>query len=311
MRCGPRRLYRASSSVSSAAVRAPIPTIKKSSAMPEQFFTIVVDDLARRPGFTSICAGFEEGEWRVDALAKCLFDSLPDFCLRYSEYSGINFENAFARLVSAAKKIYQTDKYKNRGEFGELLLHVALKQLAGTVPAISKLYFKDSSNHTVKGFDAVHVVPGERGLQLWLGEVKFYQDIYGAIKDVCEELELHFGRTYLRNEFLFVGSKIDDVWPHAKALRALLDENKSLDEIFDVVVCPVLLTYDSPTTAAHTKNTQAYLDALRLEVERHYASFQAKNKLTKVEVRLILFPLQEKRRLVDALHRKLEAMQCL
>ncbi|KIG05322.1 hypothetical protein BurMR1_3635 [Burkholderia sp. MR1] len=169
------------------------------------FFKIVVNDLARTPRLTGICAGYELGAWRADQLSKLLFQSLPDFCLRYSEYHSIDAGNAAERLGEAARKIYQTDAYRNRGEFGELILHVALKKVFATLPAISKIYFKDSSNHAVKGFDAVHVVPTQAGLELWLGEVKFYQNIGKAITDVCLELDAHFEREYLRDEFLLIG----------------------------------------------------------------------------------------------------------
>lgn len=32
-----------------------------------------------------------------------------------------------------------------RGEFGELLLHLILRDFKGTIPLISKVYFKDSA----------------------------------------------------------------------------------------------------------------------------------------------------------------------
>lgn len=279
--------------------------------MSGRFFKVVLDDVARRPGLTGICAGFELGSWRVQQLASVLFRSLPDFCLRYSECEGINADNAMERVVSAAKTIYQTEKFKSRGEFGELILHVVLKELFNTIPAISKIFFKDSVNNTVKGFDAVHVVPTNTGLQLWLGEVKFYQDINAAIDDVCKELDAHFEREYLRNEFLLIDRKIDDAWPHAKKLRTLMDENTSLDAVFEVVCVPVLLTYDSSVTGSSTQYSDQYVEAMKLELEKHYTRFKTKNNLTNVEVRLILLPLQEKKRLVSELHRKLEAAQCL
>ncbi|WP_454806583.1 HamA C-terminal domain-containing protein [Paraburkholderia fungorum] len=275
------------------------------------FFKVVVNDLARNPGLMGICAGFELGEWRADQLSKLLFQSLPDFCLRYSEYQSIDAENAAERLGEAARKVYQTDAYRNRGEFGELILHVALKKIFNSIPAISKIFFKDSSNHAVKGFDAVHVIPTQTGLELWLGEVKFYQDIAKAITDVCKELDAHFEREYLREEFLLIRGKIDEAWPHAGALHKLLDESTSLDEVFDGVVVPVLLTYNSPTTALHDRSTEAYLSALTTELERHYATFTSKNNLTHIEVRLILFPMREKKLLIDALHKRLETYRCL
>jgi len=63
-----------------------------------------------------------------------------------------------------------SDKYKKRGEIGELLLHVICREVFKTYPAITKYFYKDSANNTVKGFDAVHVVVGGDGLELWLGE---------------------------------------------------------------------------------------------------------------------------------------------
>ncbi|WP_254225659.1 HamA C-terminal domain-containing protein [Burkholderia glumae] len=275
------------------------------------FFNVVLHDIARTPRFTGICAGFELGSWRAQQLATVLFRSLPDFCLSYSECESIGSDNAVELVAAAAKTVYQTEKFKSRGEFGELILHFAIKELFKTIPAISKIFFKDSVNNTVKGFDAVHVVPTDSGLQLWLGEVKFYQDINKAIDDVCKELDAHFEREYLRNEFLLLERKIDDTWPHAEKLRALMDENTSLDEVFETVCVPVLLTYDSPVTGAHSKYSKEYVDAMTAELERHYERFKSKNKLTTVEIRLILLPLQDKNLLVNLLHRKLEAAQCL
>ncbi|WP_414446795.1 DUF1837 domain-containing protein [Burkholderia sp. 22PA0099] len=168
--------------------------MKKNRNMPGQFFHVIVDDVTREPSLTGICAGYEEGKWRLTQLVKLVFRALPEFCLRYSELQGLNGDNAMELIATAAKRVYQTEKFQSRGEFGELFLHVILKELFRTLPAISKIYFKDSVNNTVKGFDAVHVIPTETGLQLWLGEVKFYESIAPAITDVCGELDRHFKR---------------------------------------------------------------------------------------------------------------------
>ncbi|VVD62948.1 hypothetical protein PPN31114_00198 [Pandoraea pneumonica] len=275
------------------------------------FFNVVVDDIDRKPALTGICAGYEQGSWRVQQLATVLFRSLPDFCLRHSECRDISVDNAMQLISSAAKTMYQTEKFKSRGEFGELILHVVLKQLFNTLPAISKIFFKDSVNNTVKGFDAIHVVPTATGLQLWLGEVKFYTDISKAVDDVCKELDVHFSREYLRNEFLLINRKIDDTWPHAERLRALTAETTSLDTVFETVCVPVLLTYESSTTAKHAALSEQYKAEMLIELEKHYSRFVSKNRLTTVTIRLILFPLRAKALLVDELHRKLGAAQCL
>jgi hypothetical protein len=73
----------------------------------------------------------------------------------------------------------------------------------------------------------------------------------------------------------------------------------------------VLLTYDSPVTAVHNQYSEQYIAAMTTELEKHYSKFKSKNRLTNVQIRLILLPLQEKKRLMEELHKKLEAAQCL
>jgi hypothetical protein len=237
--------------------------------------------------------------------------ALPEFSLRHSELEGVNAENAVKYIGEAALSMYQTEKFSKRGEFGELLLHVILRDIFNTIPAVSKIFFKDAPNDTVKGFDAVHVVAAETGLELWLGEVKFYQSIDKAIADVTAELGRHLDHDYLKNEFLFVSRKIDDGWPHAATLKRLLDPDTTLDKVFKTVCIPVLLTYNSDATSKFTEMSEQYRAELEAELWRGYQQFYKKNPLTNLRVRLILLPLQDKTALVTELHKILEAMQCL
>jgi hypothetical protein len=140
-----------------------------------------------------------------------------------------------------------------------------------TEPAIAKLFFKDARNDTVKGFDAVHVVATDDGdLELWLGEVKFYSDISDAMTAVTKELLEHTDRDYLKEEFALITNKLDPAWPLTARVEQALDyENVPLDQIFDRVRIPVLLTYDSATIAAHRARTDEYLEAFRAEVYEH------------------------------------------
>lgn len=184
---------------------------------------------------TGLCVGYELGRWRVEQLAKHIMEWLPEFALTYSELEGINSGNMVALMRDAAKKVYATEKFHNRGEFGELFLHAAMRQIFGSLPAISKIFYKSSRNDTVKGFDAVHVVNSGSRLELWLGEAKFYDDITRAIRDVVAELQAHTQRNYLRDEFILIAGKIDPRWPHATELQQLLSPNTSLDDVFDRV----------------------------------------------------------------------------
>jgi hypothetical protein len=220
--------------------------------LPTPLLQVVVEDLDLTPALTSLCAGYERGEWRAAQLAEHLFEWLPEFALSYSERQGFQDTTAVRLLKRAAQVVYASDKYQRRGEFGELLLHAVVRQHFGSEPAISKLFYKDSANDTVKGFDAVHVVPVDDGsLELWLGEVKFYEDGRAAVRDVAAELHAHTTTEFLRGEFALILNKIDEAWPFADRLKLLLDPATSLDQVFDRLRVPVLLTYDSETVAGH------------------------------------------------------------
>ena len=203
--------------------------------IPPPFLEVRVQELALAPTLTALCAGYEGGQWRAKQLAEHMMEWLPEFALNYEERHALRHNNSVRMLRAAARRVYATKKFENRGEFGELLLHIAARQVFNTLPAISKLYYKDSDNDTVKGFDAVHVLANDKTLELWLGEVKFYDDITRAIRDVTQELGDHTMPRYLRREAAAIVNKIDANWPHADRLKKLLDPNASLDQIFDAM----------------------------------------------------------------------------
>jgi len=269
----------------------------------------IVHDLTPDRPTTGLCAGFENKLWRAKLLADHLMESLPDFCLTYSEYNRINHESAVSLIRRAARTVYSTGKFHKRGEFGELLLHVVLKTFMNTLPAVSKIYYKDSENDTVKGFDAVHIVPTTDGLELWLGEVKFYDDIGAAIRDVSKELEIHLQANYLKSEFLAIVNKIDEKWPHAEQLKKLLDEKTSLDQVFKAFCIPVLLTYDGPVTGKHDQLTDAYKTELAEEFLAIRKKFEEKNAAIPHRIHLFLLPLKTKKELISLLDEKLKAWQ--
>ncbi len=240
---------------------------------------------------------------------------LPEFALKQSEVEGLGAHNAIELVAQAAKSIYASEKYQKRGEFGELLLHVALRQCFKTLPAISKYFYKDSRNDTVKGFDAVHVVDADTALELWLGEVKFYDDIGRAIADVLLEIEQHLQRDYLRNEFAAITNKIEDTSAHAPKLKKLLHPDTSLDQVFDCVCIPVLLTYDSPVIKSFTEVSKDYETRFCEEILKHHQSFQTKiSKKTippRLRIHLFLLPLREKASFVAAVHDALKKVQAI
>ncbi len=276
---------------------------------PSPFLEVRAQCLEIAPPLVGWCAGYELGEWRGRQLANHLLQWLPEFALKYSEWDGMNSGNAFELLGRAAASVYKSEEYKKRGEFGEILLHAMIRQHFKSAPAISKYFYKDSRNDTVKGFDAVHVVGKPGDWELWLGEVKFYANISDAITAVVTELQDHTDKDYLRSEFIAITNKLDDSWGEAAKLRKLLSPNTSLDTIFSKVCFPVLLTYDSRVVASHTSLSEEYEIAFKEEVLRHRATFATKELPNNLEIRLFLLPLKDKVELVKQMDEALKACQ--
>ncbi len=283
---------------------------------PSAFLDIRVHEEDSLRGLTAFCAGYECDEWRAEQLAYHLIEWLPEFALTHKELETLGSHNVVRLLSKAAEVIYNTrttsaEHADKRGEIGEILLHIAIRQVFKSIPAISKFYYKDSANNTVKGFDAVHVVATSDELQLWLGEVKFYKGISSAIRDVVKEIDEHTERDYLRSEFSLIANKIDDSWPVADRLKRLLDRNTSLDEVFSSMAIPVFLTYESRVIRDSNAVTEEFRKKFDKEVRKHYKAFSDKNLPPEIKIHLFLLPLKLKSMLVEAFEKRLKSCQSI
>lgn len=280
-------------------------------ATPARFFTARVEVRGEDPEMTTLCAGYERGEWREADFVNHLFDYLLEFALKWSQLQKLNSATAARMIEDAARRVYESEEYGQRGEFGELLLHAALRSHFNSEPAVSKLFYKTGDNDTVKGFDCVHVVIDDEseGMELWLGEAKFYGDISDAMQKAISSLEELTDTARLKREFVLIRGLVDDDWPYAEEFKAITD-GKSLDEVFDVLRIPVLLTYDSGVVGNHDKICQEYEDALRVEVEGIFTRFSQNERLpSDIFIHLILVPLKDKKALAAALHKRLKDLQ--
>lgn len=134
-------------------------------------------------GFCAYSVGFDlddngEMQYRWKSLTNTIVSALVDFC--FGLHAGESTPNSeiVNRLCEAAQSIYRIkcfedvkniyneggvieddidDTFLRRGEFGELILHVLLRDFHNTIPLLSKIYFKDTDGATVHGFDAVHI----------------------------------------------------------------------------------------------------------------------------------------------------------
>lgn len=273
--------------------------------------TVRVSNSSENVRMDVLCAGYESAAWRSHALIEDNFDRhLLSFALNYSELQSINGATALGSIRDAAVSVYTSDKYQKRGEFGEMLMHGALVDFYGAEPIVSKIYYEDTTNHVVKGFDGVHVVDSVDGAQLWLGESKFYADGVSAIDSAVASVEEHIAAGVLREEFLFITRKIDRSWPRAQEFIDLLARTRSLDDIVARIVVPIFITYNSDAVLAHSVVSEQYLSALKPEAKALLDRLETKlSKPLQIEIRLILVPLEDKAQLVQLMDEKLKHLQ--
>lgn len=261
-------------------------------------------------GFIGLNVGYECSQWRYETFSDYLFNWLIEFTTPFSGLQKFNPANAMEMIRRAAEVVYSTDKYKSRGEFGELMLHAILRELFDTEPIANKLFFKSAVNDTVKGFDSVHARVNEAGLfELWLGEAKFYTDITKAVKEVTVEISDHFQKDKLREEFFCVGKIVDQNWEHAEKVLRLFSPNTSLDDIFKIICVPVLLTYESRIVQSAKAISDQFLTSLREELVQKHDFFRGKIPSINVKVNLVLLPLDSKDKLIQTLDKKLKGFQ--
>jgi hypothetical protein len=273
--------------------------------------------------------------YRLDNLIGVLQRAIPEFAFGHHEGTNINITRITDILREAARSIYRIEefqktrdvyvkggciadddaqkKFLRRGEFGELILHLLLRDFHATVPLLSKIYFKDAYGSTVHGFDAVHIYPNEK--TLWLGESKLYFDGKKGIKALIQDVKDHFQSDYLNEEFAIVSKKLKlfDNIPEKEHWLEIMDKHTKLSDVLNSVTIPLLCTYSSYNfTKYDNENLQDFVADYEKEVRelKSYFDENCNHPLkTSLNIILLLFPIQCKSKFVKGMHEKLWLMQ--
>lgn len=283
------------------------------------------------------CVGFDFGEYRNDEFTEKLMDSIVDFAFGY--HTGILKQYDRRKLKEAAKSIYKVrgfsevrkiyidndseifdcelkieDKYLKRGEFGEMILHLILRDNFESVPLLSKIHFKDTDSAVVHGFDIIHIgvdLNNPAKQSLFLGESKVYSRKdnkagENGIDDLIEDIIHHFKKDFLLREIALIGKKKNafdsledyndsntkDEYQEFLSKKQLWFEifeqvekgNKKLQEFFDSVTIPLICTYQSTIFDGVTdENDATFLTAYAEEVKTLKERFDTKIKALKAE----------------------------
>ena len=294
----------------------PINTDQQYSAKPDAFLVHVTQLQASdiKKYVDGLDAGYEQAQWRGEALARHLLEWIPEYALSGKEFHEFKGHNWLDKMQKAVSRVYETNKgLERRGEIGEILLHAAVRQIYNSIPIVCKVFYKTASNDTVKGWDAAHFVKNDEGqYELWLGESKFYTEIDGAFAAAVTSMKEHLEPAFLKKEreiILTLSSAGGFAIP--KEIEAALHKNTSLDDVLKVLCIPVLVAYESESLKKGFSDK--YLDELKEEMKKHYEAFctKVKTDFSTVAIRLILVPMQSKQIVIDAFDSKLKALQAV
>lgn len=266
-----------------------------------------------------------------------IFDEIPNFALGKIKAQEISKDSPRKAVKQSMQLLYQVkevqeanidylggkmtekseDKYLKRGEFGELILYYLLDKKLSKPQLISKIYFKDSFNSVVHGFDAVHYE--KETSQLWIGESKFYKDGSSALRNLSDDLYSHFNVNFFNQEFTIINNRFKDLGIEDDNIKNLIDpETKFLSKLININACFFAL-FDSEIidTFLFEEGTDCpdseFLKDLNQLARDAREKFNTQNKEFKnkesLRIHLFLFPVVSKYELVKKLHEKLKKEQ--
>ena len=269
----------------------------------------------------------------VDELAKLVIRVLPEYVFDWHE--SISLEDAMSKVSEAANRLYKTDPYKtmldyyvynkrdaelveevkkleenNRGEFGELLLHLLLRDFKGTRSLMSKVYFSDSRGVPAHGFDAVHYIPNSK--QLWLGESKLYSEGKGGLSNLVKDLREHLTCNYMHEQFVVIQKNLkSQTNPDKEEWIKKFQKNERLADMIDGLNLAMLCLYPHDVYQKQLEEELNKLEGLEYhktnvrELKEYFDNINNCPIKDKVNIVLLLFPVKDKAEFVKNLHLKL------
>ncbi len=234
---------------------------------------------------------------------------LPDYALAEDELA-VNHGNIYVRLQQAAVRVYTSEKYKKRGEAGEITLHAICRDFFGTIPISNRVFYKSASNDVVKAFDLVHarLVDGEP-VEVWLGESKLYTDPIEAVDDAIISMKSHLDAGFLENEKMLLGPQIPKSTPRYAEVMQIFQSQASLDQLLGNAVFVVLIAANSNAASAAKEHNPDYLSEVVVEMNKQVAKLAKQNAFVNLKIVAIFVPLATKDALVHAFDGRLKGLQ--
>lgn len=265
----------------------------------------------------SLINDFEDGTWRFSKFQDFIWNNIVETALSKSERDKLISQD-HTRLRTAAKNLRLTDKENDIGkgsELAEIVLYGIMKHYYGALSVVPKIFYKQNPQDNAKGADSVHIVlEGEKDFSLWFGEAKFYNNIEDARLDsIIESVGNSLSTDKLKKENSIITNiqDLDLTINDADLLgriKSLLCERNSVDDLKPKLHIPILLLHECERTKKTKEKTSQYIDEIvnyHKDRAQVYFSKQISKlsriiyKYSSISFHLILFPVPDKKTIVD------------
>jgi hypothetical protein len=263
----------------------------------------------------SLANDFEDSKWRYPKFANYLWDNIAQTALSERERFAL-VDQSHSSLVAAAQNLRLTDKDKigKGSEIAEVFLYGLMRHHFGALPVVPKIFYKQNVQDNAKGADSVHIVVEGDDFTLWFGEAKFYDSIANARLDaVVASVMSSLSTDKLKKENAIITSVSDldglAIAPDLRnRIKAALDNRESIDNLKSKIHIPILLLHECANTSKTQEMSQSYKsEIIAIHKERANAYFLkqiaksgAVNKYNDLKFHIILFPVPNKKTIVDA-----------
>lgn len=263
----------------------------------------------------SLINDFEDAEWRYPKFQSYLWDNIAQTALSEKERSAL-IDQSHSSLIAAAQNLRLTDNDEigQGSEIAEVFLYGLMRHRFGALPVVPKIFYKQNVQDNAKGADSVHIVVNGDDFTLWFGEAKFYNSIADARLDsVVTSVMNSLSTDKLKKENAIITSVSDlDGLPISTGLRekikAALDNRESIDNIKPKIHIPILLLHECSITSDAKELSDVYkAEIVAFHKDRASAYFLkqtsksgAVHKYDDLHFHLILFPVPDKKKIVDA-----------
>ena len=268
---------------------------------------------------------FEDGKWRYEKFQNYIWKNLQETALSLRERQAL-YDDPMTLLKRCARnlKIVKNADAEKGGEIAESLLYGVMKDYYGAISAVPKIYYKQNSQDPAKGADSVHIViePNNK-FSLWLGEAKFYNsienvrldEIVKSVHSTCETPNIKKENSIITDVRDLDLIDMDDALRNQ--IKEFLKENVSIDKIKPILHIPIMLLYECNLTKTQTEQSAEYINnVITYQKDRANSYFKKQidackdiSKYSEIKFHLILFPVPEKKKVVDDFRKNAEFLR--